>query len=85
MANPSLPSSRRGKANLSRGRLIDMKKELEGKTYYDPLKNPSGLIDISGASNEGMRDFLEEYCKNRRTAASVSEFLEYGSVTGPPG
>lgn len=85
MANSSLPSSRRGRANLSRGRLIDMKRELEGKTYYDPVTNPSGLIDISGASNEGMRDFLAEYCKTKKHAAPISEFLEYGGVTGPPG
>ncbi|OJJ76713.1 hypothetical protein ASPBRDRAFT_62811 [Aspergillus brasiliensis CBS 101740] len=78
------PPSRRGEANLSRGRLIDFNRDLEGKPLYHPISNPHGLIDISGASNEGMRDYLQQYCDSKWSDRSISSFLKYGPVAGPP-
>ncbi|OGM47804.1 hypothetical protein ABOM_003341 [Aspergillus bombycis] len=84
MANRRFPPSRRGEANLSRGRLIDLNRELEGRSFYHPIFNPQGIIDISGASNEGMRDYLQQYCDRNSSDRSISTVLEYGSVAGPP-
>lgn len=54
--------------------MIDSRDMMEGKTYYDPITNPDGVIDISGASNENMRDFLEEYTQKMiRRGFSVSD------------
>lgn len=57
----TLHPSRRGLQNIHLGEGVDLSKELEGRTYYDPEHNPDGLVDLSGATNEIMRDYMSKY------------------------
>ncbi|KAF7538181.1 hypothetical protein G7054_g3168 [Neopestalotiopsis clavispora] len=59
----ALRPSKRALRNISHDE-SGLDDDLEGISYYDPIEHPDGLIDISGSSNEGMRDFLQDYCKS---------------------
>jgi hypothetical protein len=59
----ALQPSKRALRNISHDE-SSLDDDLEGIPYYDPIEHPDGLIDISGSSNEGMRDFLQDYCKS---------------------
>lgn len=53
------PSSR-ALANLESGAFIDLEDEASKLPQYDPESRPDGLIDLSGAINGLMDDFLAE-------------------------
>ncbi|KAH7136263.1 pyridoxal phosphate-dependent transferase [Dactylonectria macrodidyma] len=85
----ALKPSRRGLRNLSSNHEVNYDNDLRGVTYYDPISNPHGLIDISGASNELTRDILKDYSEQYSKIFSLSDAqppqaLTYGGVTGPP-
>lgn len=63
--------------NARGGRNIDFSDEIRQRPFYDPDRHPDGLIDISGASNETMRDVLQEYSErySRRLGLAESEFF----------
>ncbi|KAH6991341.1 pyridoxal phosphate-dependent transferase [Ilyonectria sp. MPI-CAGE-AT-0026] len=76
----ALAPSKRGFLN-SHQEEISFDDDLQNPPYSE--KHPDGLVDISGSSNEGMRDYLEEYCAKYRENLPLSQVLEYGSVAGP--
>lgn len=57
----AIKPSARGLANLQSGRLVDLEKQVRSLPLYDPQSCPDGLIDLSGAVNTLMDDFLEEH------------------------
>lgn len=70
--NSPLPPSERGRKGLESGRLIDLENEIAKLPRYHPESCPDGLIDLSGAENdlmlEYMVDKMEAFANNRETS-----------------
>lgn len=66
----ALAPSKRGCLN-SHQEEISFDDDIQNPPYSE--KHPDGLIDISGSSNEGMRDYLEEYCAKYRENLPLSQ------------
>jgi hypothetical protein len=60
MSAQSLPPSQRGLENLHWGQQVDLTSALKETKAYDPVSNPDGLIDLSGAINQLMPDYLHK-------------------------
>lgn len=70
--NDTLAPSNRGLANLADDE-PSLDDEVRKHPPYDPVYCPEGHIDISGASNEGMRDYLKDYCISRGPEISLDK------------
>lgn len=73
--SPLLPSER-GRQSLQSGGLIDLENEIAKLPRYHPERCPNGLIDLSGAENdlmlEYMVDKMEAFAKNGETSKCPS-------------
>lgn len=78
--------SRRGIANLESGAFIDLEDEITRQLpRYDPDTCPNGLIDLSGATNALMGDFMAEQAAEFAKSYALEDAFKYGEVVGPKG
>lgn len=78
--------SQRGIANLEAGAFIDLEDEIPRQLpSYDPDTCPNGLIDLSGAINVLMNDFMANQVGEFSKTYALQDAIKYGSVTGPKG
>ncbi|KAL3460125.1 pyridoxal phosphate-dependent transferase [Aspergillus heterothallicus] len=69
-----LRPSWRAQLNRSKPTAWDLMETVSRGPLYDPVTNPNGLINLSGAVNNLMRDYLDQYCP-----------LPYGPLPGTDG
>jgi hypothetical protein len=79
MSTEGLPPSQRGLGNLHWGQQVDLTAALKEKSGYDPASNPDGLIDLSGAINQLMPDYLQNIAE-KFTAAHKLDSSKYLSI-----
>ncbi|KAH7161832.1 pyridoxal phosphate-dependent transferase [Dactylonectria macrodidyma] len=81
--NPYQPS-RRALETFNHGKAWDLMGQAGQRPAYDPKSRPDGLINLSGAVNILMRDWLEEYTDQAMREIQVSKTLSYGTISGGP-
>ncbi|KAH7129793.1 pyridoxal phosphate-dependent transferase [Dactylonectria estremocensis] len=82
-ADPYRPS-RRALETFNSGKSRDLMSQAGQRPTYDPDCRPNGLINLSGAVNILMRDWLEEYTDQAMKDIAVSKTLPYGTISGGP-
>jgi hypothetical protein len=75
MSTQSLPPSQRGLGNLHWGQQVDLTSILKEKNGYDPVSNPDGLIDLSGAINQLMPDYLHKIAEKFTAAHKLDSSM----------
>lgn len=53
--------SRRALATFKNGKAWDLMMQVKQRPHYDPIHRPDGIIDLSGAQNGLMKDWMEQY------------------------
>ncbi|KAH8889044.1 PLP-dependent transferase [Thozetella sp. PMI_491] len=76
--------SRRALASFHHGKAWDLMGQIKQRPQYDPEMQPGGVINLSGALNILMRDWMESYTKEYATALEINKQLPYGSIFGTP-
>ncbi|KAL2850651.1 pyridoxal phosphate-dependent transferase [Aspergillus pseudoustus] len=77
------PSQRALKAQ-ERGLAWNLMEELHHRPQFDRAKRPDGMINLSGALNSLMTDWMDEYVKEASQELKLVETLSYGSISGTP-
>jgi hypothetical protein len=75
MSTQSLSPSQRGLGNLHWGQQVDLASALKGTKGYDPVSNPDGLIDLSGAINQVMPDYLQKIAEEFTAAHKLDSSM----------
>jgi hypothetical protein len=73
----TLPPSQRGLGNLHWGQQVDLTSALKETKGYDPVSNPDGLIDLSGAINQVMPDYLQKIAEQFTAAHKLDSSTYY--------
>jgi hypothetical protein len=76
MSTQSLPPSQRGLGNLHWGQEVDLTAALKETKEYDPISNPEGLIDLSGAINQVMPDYLHKISEEFTTTHKLDSSMD---------
>ncbi|KAF3015014.1 hypothetical protein E8E14_008708 [Neopestalotiopsis sp. 37M] len=76
------PPSRRAQANLGKAPAWSLIQRVNQLPSYDQKTRPDGLINLSGALNNLMQDWWDEYSANHPIDFDFSQFLPYGSISG---
>lgn len=71
--------SQRALATFSQGPAWDLMQKVKERPRYDPHLQPSGVINLAGATNGLMNDWLSAYMK-RVPPLNVPNFIAYGSA-----
>ncbi|KAH6970697.1 pyridoxal phosphate-dependent transferase [Ilyonectria sp. MPI-CAGE-AT-0026] len=66
------------------GKAWDLMNQAKQYPAYDPNTCPDGFINLSGALNILMRDWLKDYCDQNMKNIQISQVLSYGSISGGP-
>ena len=74
--------SRRAQEALRGETAWDLMRSVKKYPAYDPVKCPTGLIDLSGAINTLMQDWVEQYTNSLPPLHYPSEALSYGPLFG---
>ncbi|KAH7012989.1 pyridoxal phosphate-dependent transferase [Ilyonectria destructans] len=82
-AGPYGPSGR-ALETYKHGKAWDLMNHAKQYPAYDPRTCPDGFINLSGALNILMRDWLKDYCDQNMKNIRISEVLSYGSISGGP-
>ncbi|PCD43045.1 hypothetical protein AU210_002147 [Fusarium oxysporum f. sp. radicis-cucumerinum] len=79
MSTELMPSSR-ARAALHQDPVGTLMEEVKLKPQYHPVLRPNGMINLSGALNSLMTDWMATYAE--KEPLSMSECLSYGPLTG---
>ncbi|KAH8665547.1 pyridoxal phosphate-dependent transferase [Ilyonectria robusta] len=66
------------------GKAWDLMNQAKQYPAYDQKTCPGGFINLSGALNILMRDWLKDYCDQNMENIRISQVLSYGSISGGP-
>ncbi|KAF5246474.1 hypothetical protein FANTH_6846 [Fusarium anthophilum] len=80
--SPELMPSSRAQAALHQDPVGALMEEVKLKPQYHPTLRPNGILNLSGALNSLMTDWMAEYCE--KEPLSMSECLSYGPLIGSP-
>ncbi|KAM0207165.1 hypothetical protein ACHAQD_012171 [Fusarium lateritium] len=65
--------SRRARETFHHGKAWDLMAEVKQRPQYDPQAEPDGVINLSGALNSLMRDWMKDYCENHVDKTQLSK------------
>ncbi|ETS76438.1 hypothetical protein PFICI_11825 [Pestalotiopsis fici W106-1] len=74
--------SRRAQANLGKAPAWSLMQRVNQIPPYDPKTQPDGLINLSGALNNLMQGWWDEYFAKSPIDFDLSQILPYGSISG---
>ncbi|UPK94587.1 hypothetical protein LCI18_005522 [Fusarium solani-melongenae] len=77
--------SKRALETFRHGKAADLMDEFKDWPRYDPKTAPGGLIDLSGAENRLMEDWVARYVDDEMRGLQVAACLSYGAMFGSPG
>jgi hypothetical protein len=72
-ATKSHAVSRRARATFENGKAWDLMMEVKTKPQYDSKNCPEGVINLSGALNGLMKDWMADYVKDHASDLPVAE------------
>ncbi|RTE75249.1 hypothetical protein BHE90_010273 [Fusarium euwallaceae] len=73
--------SRRALASFNQGPAWDLMQKVQKLPHYDPMTQPSGIVDLSGALNAMMDDWMEQYFASA-PPLDVKTIVNYGPLYG---
>ncbi|KAJ4179428.1 hypothetical protein NW755_012513 [Fusarium falciforme] len=76
----NFPPSARGSATLDQGPAWTLMQRVKSRPKYDAQNMPDGIINLSGALNGLMEDWMSEYAG--KNLHFTSEALSYGPLSG---
>ncbi|KAF7556554.1 hypothetical protein G7Z17_g1364 [Cylindrodendrum hubeiense] len=82
-ANAYQPS-RRALETFNHGKAWDLMNKAKQRPAYHPKTCPDGFINLSGALNILMRDWLKDYTDKHMPDIQISQVLSYGTISGGP-
>ncbi|CAG9990020.1 unnamed protein product [Clonostachys byssicola] len=77
------PPSARASATLNQGPAWDLMEKVKLRPKYDAEERPEGVINLSGAVNNLMQDWMSIYARDKLQFEPKS--LAYGPLSGSPG
>ncbi|KAF7526227.1 hypothetical protein G7054_g10824 [Neopestalotiopsis clavispora] len=76
--------SKRALESFEGGKAWDFMQQVKTKPQYDPTDEPQGIINLSGATNGLMRDWMKDCVTNRMEVIPTHDVLGYRSISGSP-
>ncbi|KAK9776588.1 putative Aminotransferase class I/classII domain-containing protein [Seiridium cardinale] len=77
--------SERALAAFKGGSAWALMEKVKLRPQFDPESEPDGIINLSGASNVLMKDWMDRFIEENTHKLPLQEMLSYGAVSGGPG